>query len=199
MSVYEFLWQEVRRVLFFTFLTLTLHAETLSYKVIFGVDKNETIVTKNLTFTKKLFETQREAQVLQKRNHLNFHRVSYGDYKAIEFSPIEKLDTQQALTLFLKPYFPDLFVINRDHAPRKVTKVYQPIVVDYTPQETTVALEIEKRLENKNWFKQWHLLIVILLLGGFFFYRKFNKLKIMKEQQRVLSKEQDSIETKLQQ
>lgn len=194
-------------LLFFTLVTMTLHAEAISYKIIFGVDKNETIVKHNLAFTKKLFEKNIEVQTLQKRNNLSFDIVSYGDYKVIEFAPIEKLHTQQSLILFLKPYFTDLFVINSEHSDKKEKKIYQPLVVDYHAKQTTAALEIMEKLEDEDmvdkllnmqyWLEQRHVLIIILLLGGFFFYRKFKKLQIMKEQQTELSNEQDSIEIKL--
>lgn len=196
-------------LLFFTLLTMTLHAEVISYKIIFGVDKNETIVKHNLAFTKKLFEKNIEAQALQNRNNFSFDIVSYGDYQAIEFSPIVNLHMQQALVFFLKPYFLDLFVVKREHPQREGMKIYQPLVVDYHSKQTTAALEIMERLENKdmidellniqNRLKKWHVLIVILLLGIFFYYRRFNQIKKMKEQQKELSAEQYTIETKLQQ
>ncbi len=192
-----------------TFFITSLYAEDISSKIIFGIDKNKTVVADNLSFAKNLFEKNIKAQELKSRCNLNFNLVSYGDYRAIELSPVVTLENRQSIILLLKPHFLDLFVINNnaDYKDRQIHKVYQPTTIDSYPKQTTVAIELIKKIEDKNivdhilgvqsWLDKWHALIVILLLGGFFYYRRFSQFTKIKEQQKILSREQDIIETKL--
>ncbi|RLA71871.1 MAG: hypothetical protein DRG30_08000 [Epsilonproteobacteria bacterium] len=209
MTLNKSLYRHIGSFIFSTFLITSLYAENISSKIIFGVDKNKTVVADNLSFVKNLFVKEIKAQELQSRCDLNFTLISYGDYRAIELSPITTLKNRQSIILLLKPHFLDLFVINNnaDYKDRQIHKVYQPITIDSYPEQTTVAIELIKKLEDESivdhilgmqsWLDKWHALIVILLLGGFFYYRRFSQFTKMKEQQKILSKEQDKMETKL--
>lgn len=209
MTVDKSLYKYIGSLVVSAFFITSLYSEDISSKIIFGIDKNRTVLADNLSFVKNLFTKNIKAQELESRCNLNFILVSYGEYRAIELSPIKTLKCRQSIILLLKPYFPDLFVVNNkeNNDDRAIQKLYQPVIVDSHPKQTTVSIELIKTIEDENtvnhiiniqsWLDKWHALIVILLLGGFFSYRRSNQLKKMKEQQKVLSDEQDTIETKL--
>ncbi len=205
MTLNKFLHQYIRFFVIFTFFITSLYAENISSKIIFGVEKNEIALANNLSFVKNLFEKNIKAQELQAKCDFDFNLVSYGEYGTIELSPIKTLKDRQSIILLLKPHFPDLFVINNnaDRQNKKIHKVH----IDPHPKQITVDIELLEKLkyENKvdhaldiqNWLNKWYALIVILLLGGFFSYRRSNQLKRMNEQQKILSREQDTVETQL--
>ncbi len=173
------------RFIFLVLFSMTLlFAQNISEKLIIANDKNSTSAQIYLLKLEIFFKENEEMRTLQEAYVLKLGIETLGEYNMVVIKPIREIKVKNALLLFLKPLFPDMFFMEEK------ANIQQNI----TNNGSLIA-----KLEGivKEIGAQWVALLFLSMLGLILSIINRRKMSTLEIIQKDLIRRQDEIENEI--